>query len=141
MTNKEQIISYFYEEKLNIIAISDKLNVSKQYVSKIIQTDLRYFDEKQRRIKVNKVERNKKKVIWNKNKRKKIREARLDGSMERQHNQASCELSGKHTINNRAFKKWNSSIYKFHSKTKEFRIVDDIKNKVSYAVPKKIKWD
>ena len=131
MTNKEQIISYFYEEKLNIIAISDKLNVSKQYVSKIIQNDLRYFEEKQRRIKVNKVERNKKKVIWNKNKRKKIREARLDGSMERQHNQASCELSGK----------WNSSIYKFHSKTKEFRIVDDIKNKVSYAVPKKIKWD
>lgn len=53
----------------------------------------------------------------------------------------SCEMSGRKTINNRAFRKWNSSIYEFYSRTKEYRIKKDFENKVSYAVPKKIKWD
>lgn len=141
MTNKEQIILYFYKKKLNIISISNKLNVSKQYVSKVIKTDPRYINEKERRKEVNKKNRNKKKVIWNRNKREKIRTARLDGIMEMQHIQASIELSGRKTINNRAFKKWNSSIYGFNDRTKEFRIKEDMKDKVSYAVPKKIKWD
>ena len=48
-----------------------------------------------------------------------------------QHIQASCELSGRKTINNRAYKKWNSSIYEYHDKTKEYRIKKDLKNKVS----------
>lgn len=56
------------------------------------------------------------------------------------HNQASCELSQRRTINNRAFKKWNSSVYQYHNKTKEYRLKEEFKNKISYAVPKKIKW-
>ena len=44
MTNKEKIIIYYYEDKLNTIIISKKLNVSKQYVSRIIRTDLRYLE-------------------------------------------------------------------------------------------------
>ena len=57
-----------------------------------------------------------------------------------QHYQASIELSGRKTINNRAFRNWNSSIYIFHSKTSEYRIKKEMLDKVSYAVPKKIKW-
>ena len=49
MTSKEKIIVLYYEKKLNTIEISDKLHVSKQYVSKIIKTDNRYIEEKQRR--------------------------------------------------------------------------------------------
>ena len=60
--------------------------------------------------------------------------------LELQHYQASCELSGRKTINNRAFRNWNSSIYKFHNRTSEYRVKEDMLNKVSYAVPKKIKW-
>lgn len=141
MTKKEKIIEYYYEEKLSIIDISKKINVSKQYISKIVRNDNRYIEEKQRRMQKNKQERNKKKVIWNRNKRKQMRNARLDGVIEMLHNQAVCELSRKGTINNRAFKKWNSGMYEFHSKTNEFRIAKEIKNKVSYAVPKKIKWE
>ncbi len=66
---------------------------------------------------------------------------RLDGIMEMQHIQASIELSGRKTINNCAYRNWNSSIYEFHNKTKEYRIKENMKNKVSYAVPKKIKGD
>ena len=55
--------------------------------------------------------------------------------------QDACEMSGRKTINNRAFRNWNSSIYQYHNRTKEYRIRKDFENKVSYAVPKKIKWD
>lgn len=58
-----------------------------------------------------------------------------------QHIQASMELSGRKTINNRAYRNWNSSIYEYHNKTKDYRVKKDYENKVSYAVPKKIKWD
>ena len=57
-----------------------------------------------------------------------------------QHYQASCELSIKKTINNRAFRNWNPSIYKFHNKTKEYRTKEEMADKLSYAVPKRIKW-
>ena len=58
-----------------------------------------------------------------------------------QHRQATSELSGRRTINNRAFKKWNTSIYEYHNRTKEFRVKEEFKNAMSYSVPKKIKWD
>ena len=60
--------------------------------------------------------------------------------MKTKHYQASIELSGRKTISNRAFRNWNSSIYRFHKKTNEYRVKEEMLNKVSYAVPKKIKW-
>ena len=66
MTKKEKIIFFYYEEKLNTISISKKLNVSKQYVSKILKTDIRYEDEKNRRKEVNKIEQQNRKVKYNK---------------------------------------------------------------------------
>ena len=71
MNNKEQIIFLYFENKLNIIEISKKLNVSKQYVSKIVRKDNRHLDETLRRKNENKlkqIERNKQCI---KNKRKK----------------------------------------------------------------------
>lgn len=143
MTSKEKIILLYYEEKLNTIEISDKLRVSKQYVSKIIKTDNRYIEEKQRRKAIS-CQRQKERNIACINKtranNRNITERDI-AVMKLQHIQASCEMSGRKTINNRAFKKWNSSIYEFYSRTKEYRIRKDFENKVSYSVPKKIKWD
>ena len=143
MTKKEKIIFFYYEEKLNTISISKKLNVSKQYVSKILKTDIRYEDEKNRRKEVNKIEQQNRKVKYNRNRRnkKKGNNEQIDAMLDILHRQASAELSGKRTINNRAFRNWNSSIYQFHNRTKEYRIKEEFKDKVSYAVPKKIKWD
>lgn len=53
----------------------------------------------------------------------------------------NIELSGRKTINNYAFRNWNSSIYGFHEKTKEYRVQKELMDKISYAVPKKIKWE
>lgn len=140
MQKKEEILYLYYEKKKKSILISKEINVSSAYITKVIKNDPRYVKEKETRKKENKTNRNKKKVIWNRNKREKIRAARLDGIMEMQHIQASIELSGRKTINNRAFRNWNSSIYKFYDRTKEYRVKEEMKDKVSYAVPKKIKW-
>lgn len=143
MNKKEKIIIFYYEKGLNTISISKILKVSKQYVSKIIKTDIRYTDEKNKRKQESEKRQKKRKIDWSKKDRelKKMQKENLDGFVELQHIQASSELSGKHSINNRAFKKWNSSIYFYHSKTNEFRVKEEFKNKTSYAVPKKIKWD
>lgn len=143
MTSKEKIIVLYYEKKLNTIEISDKIHVSKQYVSKIIKTDNRYIEEKQRR-KALSIQKQKERNIACINKtraRKSDDSEREFAAMKLLQIQDACEMSGRKTINNRAFRNWNSSIYQYHNRTKEYRIRKDFENKVSYAVPKKIKWN
>ena len=141
MSNKEKIIILFFNKKLSIIEIADKLKITKQYVSKIVRQDTRYSKERETRKLNNKKKQKKRVKDYIYNKRKKERQERLNAIVEMQHIQASCELSGRKTINNRAYRNWNSSIYEYHNKTKEYRIKKDYKDKVSYAVPKKIKWE
>ena len=141
MAKKDEIIYLYYEKKMRSKAISEKISVSTAYITKIIKCDLRYDEEKNRRKKESKIKQRKRNIECIKKNRIKQRNMRLDGIMEMQHIQASIELSGRKTINNCAYRNWNSSIYEFHNKTKEYRIKENMKNKVSYAVPKKIKWD
>lgn len=143
MTSKEKIIFMYYEKKLNIIEIAEKLKVSKQYVSKVIREDPKYLKEKMnRKLMTTKKHREKnKECIKKKRQLNKNRNERLDASLKALHRQASAELSNIKATNNRAFKKWNSSIYNYNNKTNEFRVKENFKDKVSYAVPKKIKWD
>ena len=58
--------------------------------------------------------------------------------MKHQHNQDFYELSsGKNLINNRAFKKWNASAYKYNQKTKSYHLIKNITT--SCDVPKIIR--
>lgn len=141
MSNKTDIITLYYEEKLNIVEISNKLSISKQYVSKIIKTDPRHITEKETRKEINKKERSNKLKTYIKNRRNTQKENNSLEVLAWQHAQASAELSGRKFINNRAFRNWNSSIYQFHKKTTEYRVKSEFKDKVSYAIPKKIKWN
>ena len=142
MNNKKaEILFLYFEKHLNIIKISNELNVSKQYVSKIVSKDERHSEETLKRKKQNKekqVERNKKCI---QKKRKQDYENRLNAIIELQHIQATTELSGRKHINNRAFRDWNTSIYDFNYKTKEYQIKSEFKEKTSYAIPQKIKWN
>ena len=140
MTKKEKIIYLYYEKKLKEKVISKKIKVSTSYVTKIIKSDTKYKKEKQRRKQENKLKQKKRNIECIKRKRLKQKRDGLDEFMKRQHIQASYELSGRKKINNRAFRNWNSSIYRFHSKTSEYRVKEELLNKISYAVPKKIKW-
>lgn len=141
MRVKEKIISLYYDKKMNNKTISIKLKVSTQYITKIIKTDQRYISEKERRKKETSIRKKQQNIKCIKRKREIAKNERLDGYMELQHIQASSELSGRRTINNKAFKKWNSSIYDYYNRAKEFRLKEEFKDRASYAVPKKIKWD
>ncbi len=141
MSNKEKIINLFFNKKLSIVEIAGKLNITKQYVSKIVRQDFRYTQERENRKLKNKEKQKKRVKDYIYKKRKKERQERLNAMVEMQHIQASMELSGRNTINNRAYRNWNSSIYEYHNKTKDYRVKKDYEDKVSYAVPKKIKWD
>lgn len=141
MSKKDEILFLYYEKKEKAVLIAEKLEVSTAYITKVIKTDKRYSNEKEIRKQISIQNRKVQKREWIRNKRKVLKDLRLDGAMEMLHNQASSELSGGRTINNRAFKKWNTSIYEYYSKTKEFKVKREMKSKTSYAVPQKIKWD
>ena len=138
MSKKDEIITLYFEKGMSAIEISKKVNVVQSYITKIIKQDSRYDAEKLKR-------KNKTRIRHNKVNKENMRKVRKENAiayeiLRAEHYQASCELSGRKTINNRAFRNWNSSIYKFHNRTSEYRVKEDMLNKVSYAVPKKIKW-
>ena len=139
MSKKEQILSLYFEENMAATEISKKVNVVKSYITKIIKQDNRYEMEKSRRKEANKVKR--KNFNRENMRRVRKRDSDINAILKQQHIQASCELSGRKTISNRAFRNWNPGIYQFYNKTKEYRIKEELKDKVSYAVPKRIKWD
>ena len=139
MSKKDEIITLYFEEKLTAIEISRKINVVQSYITKVIKQDSRYQNEKERRKNKNKENQ---KIIHNEYMRKVRKNNSINYEiLKAQHNQASIELSGRKTINNHAFRNWNSSIYRFHERTKEYRVKEELKDKISYAIPKKIKWD
>ena len=138
MSKKDEIITLYFDEKMTAIEISKKINVVKSYITKILKQDARYDAEKQRRKEENKVKRR----DFNKENMRKVRKRNSIANevLQMQHIQASYELSGRKIMNNRTFRNWNSSIYRFHNRTSEYRIKEEMLDKVSYAVPKKIKW-
>lgn len=139
MSKKDEIITLYFEKGMSAIEISKKVNVVQSYITKIIKQDSRYDAEKLKR-------KNKTRIRHNKVNKENMKKIRKENSiayeiLRAEHYQASCELSGRKTINNRAFRNWNSSIYKFNNKTNEYRVKKDMLDKISYAVPKKIKWN
>ena len=54
---KEKILDLFFNEHLKQINIAQILDVSKQYVSKILKADSRYAEAKQNKLKENAIKR------------------------------------------------------------------------------------
>lgn len=139
MTKKEQILNYYYEEKLNTIEISSKLKVTKQYVSKVIKIDSRYFDEKARRKLLNN-EKHKKQVneCVKKNKQAKRKDREYD-SMKVLQRQAAIELSSHKNLSNMAYRNWNKSAYTYNEKRKGYVFRKELGR--SNDVPEFIKFE
>ena len=69
---------------------------------------------------------------------KRAKEIAINEQLKHEHIQASIELSGGKSINNREFRKWNSSAYEYNKNTNEYQLRKEIIT--SFDVPKKIKW-
>ncbi len=137
MGKKEEILKLYYDENEKIINISNNVNVSRAYITKVIKEDDRYYLKKQ----AQKDETRNRKKEYTKIKMRKSREekSREEAILKNQHIQASLELSGGNKkIGNRSFRDWNSSIYRYDNKTKSYRLKSNIV--ATYDVPKKIKW-
>lgn len=137
MKLKEKITKLFYVDKLKPSDIAKKLRVSKSTVTRYIKENYKYEEEKEKR----KIENRNKKIAFTKKymneKRKKNNDDYL--IIKKQHDQASIELSGGSlNINNRAFRRWNSSVYKYDKKSQSYKL--DKKIIAGADVPKKIDW-
>lgn len=135
---EEEILKRYFVDKMKQIDIAKELNISKYKVSRTLTKQTEYEKEKERRKKENKnknVEETKKYInIIRKNKNDYSSTAQL----KREHEQASMELSKRNTMNNRAFKNWNSSIYNYNSKKKVYELDKNVN--VGFDVPKSINW-
>lgn len=137
MKNIDMIKQLYFEEKLNQMEISKKLNISNEYVSKVLRNDPKYIKEKEKRIEDSKERHRKNTADYIKNKRK--QNISYD-ELKQMHIQASRELSGGiKSISNRSFRNWNSSIYRYDNKSKSYILKKEIKT--GFDVPKKIKWN
>lgn len=137
MGKQGKIKELYFNNKYSQKDIAKELNVSAQYVSKVLLKDDRYKKEKNNRKALNNKEHTKKTVDYIKKQR--ILKASTDYEILRQmHIQASKELSQARNISNRAFRNWNSSIYKYNDKTKSYHLKRGIVTGMD--VPKRISW-
>lgn len=139
MENKELIIKLYFIDRLTATSIAKELNVSNAYITKIIKQDTRYYEEKEKRKEENKEKHNEKTKKYINLKRKQTSFDVEYALLRQAHEQASRELSGgSKQISNRAFRDWNTSIYKYNEKSKSYVLRKGII--VGADVPKRISW-
>lgn len=137
MNKQEEIKELYFNKGCNQKLIAEILNTSNKYVSRVLLNDNRYQEEKIKRNLIAKEKHKKNTIDYIKNKRSKdaYREYAI---LKQMHIQASIELSdGRKEISNRAFRDWNSSIYKYDKKGKSYVLKKEIITGID--VPKRIK--
>lgn len=142
-SKKEKIIYMFYEEKIKQESIALEIGCSQQYVSKLIKQDSRYikFKEQQKLENAENRKRYQKEYQSEYSKtriRKRTKENKEYRALQAQLAQDGQELSYKKKLNDLAFVKCNSSIYET-TENGDIKLKDEMKGKVTYNVPKRIK--
>lgn len=136
MSNKEKILDLYYNQHLKQNEIAKIVDTTTQYVSKVVRTDKRNIEEKEKRKKENSENR---KIYLQEYFKTYNRPKKDDNSYEKmiaQQIQDSMELSFSNSnISDYAFVKWNSSAYHTNNKG---NLVIDRKLKVGFDVPKSV---
>ena len=132
---KDKIVELFYEMHLRPTDIAQELNVVKSYVTKIIQNDVRYVNEKEL-IKLKSKEKNKiQKRQYIQTKRAK--EKQEYQAMLIQINKDNEYLSNKKQLSDLQFAKWNRQMYEYCKNSSDLQLKSGIN--VGYNVPKRIR--
>lgn len=109
---KERILNLFFNEHLKQVDIAKMLDISKQYVSKILKADSRYDDAKQNKIEENSIKRKEYLKDYYKTYERPKKEDNSYEILKARQLQDSLELSYfSGNINDYAFAKWNLSAY------------------------------
>lgn len=136
MEAKEIIIEKFYDEHLKPSVIAKELGVNPSYVTKIIQKDSRYIEEKEYRAQISKENHKIAKREWIRNKRHNDYNKQLDEYVKMQHNQASKELSYSSEISDLSFVKWNRDMFRYDKNSSDLVLKRGFK--FAFDVPKRV---
>lgn len=130
-----EITRLFYEEHLRPTDIARKLGVGKSYITKIIQKDKRYIEEKEYRAKQSK-EKHKacKRNYINKKRQADKQEYQ---AMLIQINRDNEYLSTKKEISDLEFAKWNRGMYEYDKNSSDLIVKKGIN--VGFDVPKRVR--
>ena len=108
---KDKIIELFYEKHLRPSDIANELKVAKSYITKVIQKDSKYIEEKESRKAKNKEKNKIQKRVCAKNRRKK--EKQEYEKLILLINNDNVILSTKKKENDLQDAKWNRSVYEY----------------------------
>lgn len=138
MDKKELIIDLYFNNHLQQTEISNQLQVSQQYISKIVKKDERYKQEKDYRKLKNAEKRKIYQMEYQKNYvRKKDNDIAFE-ALQAQLAQDAKLLSYKaHNLSTYALKKANSSIYEYDKNRNQYVMLKGIK--ASIDLPRRIK--
>lgn len=111
---KDKIIDLFYEKHLRPSDIAKQLKVSKSYITKVIQKDSRYIEEKESRKAKNKEKNKIQKRVCAKNRREKEKQERQEyEKLMLLINNDNVILSTKKKESDLQDAKWNRSVYEY----------------------------
>ena len=137
MDKKEQILDLYFNKHLKQKEISELVNATQQYISKIIKTDERYEKEKASRKTTNAEKRKIAQAEYQKNYIRKNYNKLEYEQLLAVLTQDAIELSyDAHPLSNYACKKANSSIYRFNKKKNQYVMKKDIN--ASIDLPRRI---
>ncbi len=131
---KTEIERLFYEEHLKPTDIAKQIGVGKSYITKIIQKDERYIEEKKYRVTQSK-ERHKicKRNYINKKRQVDKQEYQ---AMIIQINKDNEYLSTKKKLSDEAFSNWNRGMFDYDKKSSDLVLKNGIN--VGFDVPKRV---
>ena len=128
---KDKIIELFFTEHLRPVDISKKLKVGMPYITKIIQKDSRYIEEKEARKLSNKEKNKIQKRMYAQNKRKK--EKQEYQKLLVQINRDNKYLSTKKKENDLQFANWNRSAYEYDKDSSDLILKNDVNTRFNVA--------
>ena len=138
MDKKEQILDLYFNKHLQQTEISKQLQVSQQYISKIVKKDERYKQEKDYRKSKNAEKRKIYQMEYQKNYiRKKDNDIAFEALQSQLAQDARLLSYRAHNLSTYALKKANSSIYEYDKNRNQYVMLKGIK--ASIDLPKRIR--
>ena len=131
---KEKIIELFFIKHLRPVDISKKLKVGMPYITKIIQKDSRYIEEKEARKLSNKEKNKIKKRMYAQNKRQQEKQEKQEyQKLLVQINRDNEYLSTKKKENDLQFANWNRSAYEYDKDSSDLVLKDNLNSGFNVA--------
>ena len=135
---KDKIIDLFYEKHLRQSDIAKQLKVAKSYITKVIQKDSRYIEEKESRKAKNKEKNKIQKRVCAKNRREKEKQERQEyEKLILLINNDNVILSTKKKENDLQDAKWNRSVYEYDENSSDLVLNPNVN--AGYNLAKRIR--